>query len=82
MAMELFSLKNKFDEQTKELISAKREGEAKERDFKVCSQMRGEDRYQTAIISNITRMVVSYGRRHLFGTVGDIQDLANDAFLE
>lgn len=35
MAMELFSLKNKFDEQTKELRSVKREGEAKERDFKV-----------------------------------------------
>lgn len=35
MAMELFELKAKFDEQEKELQWSKTEAEARERDFKV-----------------------------------------------
>ena len=36
MAMELFELKTKFDEQEQELQWSKTEAEARERDFKVC----------------------------------------------
>lgn len=37
MATELFELKSRFDQQEKELKSAKREAESRERDFKVRS---------------------------------------------
>lgn len=36
LATEVFVLKNKVDEQAKELKWAKREAEAREKDFKVC----------------------------------------------